>query len=81
VLLVERENGAPLKLSARNQLRGIVQSVKRGAVSAEVSLMLEGGAIITAVVTNESAESLGLAQGASAVAAFKASSVILGVKD
>ncbi|MFM0219358.1 MULTISPECIES: TOBE domain-containing protein [Paraburkholderia] len=81
VLLVERENSAPLKLSARNQLRGIVQSVKRGAVSAEVSLMLEGGAIITAVVTNESAESLGLAQGASAVAAFKASSVILGVKD
>jgi molybdate transport system regulatory protein len=81
VLLVEDERGAPLKLSARNQLRGTVQSVKRGAVNAEVSLLLDGGAVITAVVTNESVDTLGLAEGKSAVAAFKASSVILGVKD
>ncbi|MFM0646421.1 TOBE domain-containing protein [Paraburkholderia bryophila] len=81
VLLVERDSGAPLKLSARNQLRCTVLSVKRGAVSAEVSLGLEGGAVITAVVTNESVDTLGLAEGSVAVAAFKASSVILGVKD
>jgi molybdate transport system regulatory protein len=81
VLFVDDENGAPLKLSARNQLRGTVLSVKRGAVNAEVSLGLEGGAVVTAVVTNESADTLGLVEGASAVAVFKASSVILGVKD
>ncbi len=81
VLLVEDDGGAPLKLSARNQLRGTVQSVKRGAVSAEVSLTLEGGAVITAVVTNESVDTLGLVEGGTAIAAFKASSVILGVKD
>ncbi|REG51103.1 ModE family transcriptional regulator [Paraburkholderia sp. BL6669N2] len=81
VLLVDNASGAPLKLSARNQLRGTVQSVKRGAVNAEVSLMLEGGTVITAVVTNESVDTLGLVEGHSAVAAFKASSVILGVKD
>ncbi|ORC52013.1 TOBE domain-containing protein [Paraburkholderia terricola] len=81
VLLIEDERGAPLKLSARNQLRGTAQSVKRGAVNAEVSLLLDGGAVITAVVTNESVDTLGLAEGKSAVAAFKASSVILGVKD
>ncbi|AXE95481.1 TOBE domain-containing protein [Paraburkholderia terricola] len=81
VLLIEDERGAPLKLSARNQLRGTVQSVKRGAVNAEVSLLLDGGAVITAVVTNESVDTLGLAEGKSAVAAFKASSVILGVRD
>jgi molybdate transport system regulatory protein len=83
VLLVADEGAgdAPLKLSARNQLRGTVQSVKRGAVNAEVSLGLEGGAVITAVVTNGSVDTLGLREGASAVAAFKASSVILGVKD
>ena len=63
VLLVDDESGAPLKLSARNQLRGTVQSVKRGAVNAEVSLALEGGAVITAVVTNESVDTLGLAEG------------------
>jgi molybdate transport system regulatory protein len=55
--------------------------VKRGAVNAEVSLLLDGGAVITAVVTNESVDTLGLAEGKSAVAAFKASSVILGVRD
>ena len=81
VLLVEDESGAPLKLSARNQLRGTVQSVKRGAVNAEVTLALAGGAVVTAVVTNDSVDALRLAEGANAVAAFKASSVILGVKD
>lgn len=81
VLLVEDESGAPLKLSARNQLRGTVQSMKRGVVNAEVSLVLEGGAVITAVVTEGSADALGLVEGKNAVAAFKASSVILGVKD
>ncbi|MBB5403925.1 MULTISPECIES: TOBE domain-containing protein [Paraburkholderia] len=83
VLLVagDGDGDAPLKLSARNQLRGTVQSVKRGAVNAEVSLGLEGGAVITAIVTNGSVDTLGLQEGASAVAVFKASSVILGVKD
>ncbi|HZZ11350.1 MAG TPA: TOBE domain-containing protein [Paraburkholderia sp.] len=81
VLLVEDRSGAPLRLSARNQLRGTVQGVKRGAVNAEVSLVLEGGNVITAVVTNESVDTLGLVEGGAAVAAFKASSVILGVKD
>ncbi|MFP4890903.1 TOBE domain-containing protein [Paraburkholderia sp. EG304] len=83
VLLVagDGDGDAPLKLSARNQLRGTVQSVKRGAVNAEVSLGLEGGAVVTAIVTNGSVDTLGLQEGASAVAVFKASSVILGVKD
>jgi molybdate transport system regulatory protein len=81
VLLVEQEGGAPLKLSARNQLRGTIASVKRGAVNAEVSLVLEGGAVMTAVVTNESVDTLRLVEGGAAVAVFKASSVILGVKD
>ncbi|MFL9944937.1 TOBE domain-containing protein [Paraburkholderia agricolaris] len=81
VLLVENDNGAPLQLSARNQLRGTVQSVKRGAINAEVSLVLNGGTVITAVVTNESVDTLRLVEGGIAVAAFKASSVILGVKD
>ncbi|MGF6259881.1 molybdate transport system regulatory protein [Paraburkholderia youngii] len=83
VLLVagDGDGDAPLKLSARNRLRGTVQSVKRGAVNAEVSLGLEGGAVITAIVTNGSVDTLGLQEGASAVAVFKASSVILGVKD
>ncbi|MBB5469525.1 molybdate transport system regulatory protein [Paraburkholderia sp. CI2] len=83
VLLVpgDGDRDVPLNLSARNQLSGTVHSVKRGAVNTEVSLGLEGGAVVTAVVTNGSVDMLGLQEGASAVAVFKASSVILGVKD
>ncbi len=81
MLLVEDGGGAPIRLSARNQLRGTVAAVKRGAVNSEVSLALDGGVVVTAVITNESVDALGLADGTPAIAAFKASSVILGVSD
>ena len=81
---------APLRLSARNQLHGRISQIVPGAVNAEVSLVLDAGAatddagaahaptVVTAVVTNESVRELGLAVGMPAIAAFKASSVILG---
>lgn len=73
------EGGSPLRLSARNQLQGVVETVTRGAVNSEVLLALDGGMTLAAIVTNDSVDALGLAQGVSAVAAFKASSVILAV--
>ncbi|AIO55619.1 molybdenum-pterin binding domain protein [Burkholderia mallei] len=73
------EDGSPLRLSARNQLQGVVETVTRGAVNSEVLLALDGGMTLAAIVTNDSVDALGLAQGVSAVAAFKASSVILAV--
>lgn len=86
----EAAAGQPLRLSARNQLRGTVTQVTRGAVNAEVSLTLDGAAgaapgpnatVVTAIITNESVGTLGLAAGTRAVAVFKASSVILGTAD
>lgn len=68
-----------LRLSARNQLRGQVFHVTPGAVNTEVTLALPGGGTVAAIVTQDSATSLGLAPGSQAVAVFKASSVILGV--
>jgi molybdate transport system regulatory protein len=79
VMLLVEDGGAAVKLSARNQLRGTVSAVKRGAVNSEVSLALDGGVVVTAVITNESVDTLGLVEGTPAIAAFKASSVILGV--
>ncbi|SAK54745.1 ModE family transcriptional regulator [Caballeronia calidae] len=69
------------KLSARNQLRGTVASVTKGAVNAEVTLSLDDSTTVTAIITNQSADTLGLAQGQKAVAVIKASSVIIGVND
>jgi molybdate transport system regulatory protein len=69
----------PVRISARNQLRGTVSKVTRGAVNAEVSLALDASTTVTAIITNESVDVLGLAEAQTAVAAFKASSVIIGV--
>jgi molybdate transport system regulatory protein len=71
----------PVRISARNQLKGRVSKVTRGAVNAEVSLALDDATTVTAIITNESVETLGLVEGQNAIAAFKASSVILGVTD
>ncbi len=66
------------QVSARNCIAGTVTAVTKGAVNSEV-IIGAGGAQIAAVVTNESAERLGLAAGKAATAIFKASSVIVGV--
>lgn len=68
------------KLSARNILGGTVAKVTKGAVNSEVTMTLQGGTDLTAIITNESAQSLGLKPGEHACAAVKASSVIIGVE-
>jgi molybdate transport system regulatory protein len=74
-------DSAGVRLSARNQLAGTVDKVTLGAVNAEVILTLAGGTPLAVVITNDSVERLGLAPGVAASAAFKASSVIVGVRD
>lgn len=65
------------QLSARNQLAGTVSRIERGAVSSLVVLTLPGGAAITASVTNEGVEALGLKVGTAATAVFKAYAVMV----
>lgn len=86
----DADAGQPLRLSARNQLGGLITRVTRGAVNTEVSLALDGptglppdanSTVLAAIVTNESADALGLVEGKRATAVFKASSVILGTAD
>lgn len=79
VMLAVDDGGPAVRVSARNQLRGTVETVKGGAVNSEVTLALDGGGTLTAVVTNDSVGALGLAAGQQAIALFKASSVILAV--
>ncbi|MFC0401332.1 TOBE domain-containing protein [Paraburkholderia rhizosphaerae] len=79
VILLVDDGHTSTQLSARNQLRGTVSAVTRGAVNAQVSVALDATTVVTAVITNESVDKLGLAEGQPVVAAFKASSVILGV--
>ena len=69
-----------MRLSARNQLKGTVKSITEGAVNNEVVLEVAPGVELTAVITKRSVESLGLKEGASAVAVIKASNVMVGVE-
>jgi molybdopterin-binding protein len=68
-----------MKLSARNRIKGTIVEVKKGVTTAHVWIDVGGGQIVTAAITNEAVDELGLAQGKSAYAVIKASDVMIGV--
>ena len=67
------------KVSARNLLCGTVERIVHGPVNTEVTVVLPGGSLLAAIITEESANRLVLAKGDHVCALVKASSVILGV--
>ena len=68
-----------MKFSARNMLKGKVKQVTRGAVNSEVTIELPGGIELVSIITNTSAENLGLKGGKEAYAVIKASNVMVAV--
>jgi molybdopterin-binding protein len=67
-----------MKLSARNQLKGKIVEIKKGATSAHVRIDI-GGQTLTASITNDSVDELKLEKGKTAYAIIKATSVMVGV--
>jgi molybdopterin-binding protein len=67
-----------VRLSARNQLKGKITEVKKGATTAHVRIDV-GGQTITASITNEAVDELKLEKGKTAYAIIKATSVMVGV--
>ena len=74
------EAGPVLRTSARNCIGGRVIRHERGAVNDEVVLEIDEGKTITATITRESADLLGVAPGLEMQALIKASHVILAVE-
>ena len=73
-------SGAPqYRFSARNQLPGVVSGLVQGAVNCQVRVDLAGGTVVSAMITNDAAQELGLAAGVPVIALFKASHVLVGV--
>ena len=68
-----------VKISAQSRLTGTISALLPGAVNSEVKLALPGERTLGAVITNESAEELGLAVGQPCTALIKASHVIIAV--
>jgi len=67
-----------MKISARNQLKGTITEVAKGATTSHVRIDIGGGIIVTAAITNEAVDELKLAKGKAAVAVIKASDVMVG---
>jgi molybdopterin-binding protein len=71
------EESAPLALTARNQINGVVAAIHCDGLMAEVTLRLADGQEIVSVVTSSSVRRLGLTVGTHAAAIIKATEVML----
>jgi len=67
-----------MKLSARNQLKGKIVDVVKGATTSHVRIDIGGGVIVTSSITNEAVADLNLQVGDDAWAVIKASDVMIG---
>lgn len=67
-----------MRISARNQIKGIIVDIVKGATTAHVRIDI-GGSTVTASITNEAVDDLGLVIGTSAYAVVKASDVMVAV--
>lgn len=70
-----------MRLSTRNQLTGTITEVTLGSVMATVKVRLDGGdQIVTASITKDAAQDLGLAAGQPATVLIKSTEVMIGVE-
>ena len=67
-----------MKLSTRNQIKGKVIEIKKGAVAAKVKIDIGGGNTITSTITVEAVNDLKFKRGDRVTALIKASSVMIG---
>ena len=68
-----------MRLSARNQITGKIVDVRKGATTSHVRIEIAPGQAVTASITNEAVDELGLKIGMRATACFKASDVMVAV--
>ncbi|NLY21479.1 MAG: TOBE domain-containing protein [Tissierellia bacterium] len=68
-----------MKLSARNQLKGTIVDIEKGAVNGIVKIDIGGGNIISSTISMNSIEELELEVGKEAYAVIKSTSVMIGI--
>jgi molybdopterin-binding protein len=69
-----------MKISARNKLPGTVVSITKGAATANVRVDV-GGMAMTAAITVDAVDELGLREGSQVTVVVKASDVMLATED
>ena len=68
-----------MRISARNQIKGTVIEVKKGATTSHVRVDIGNGQIVTSSITNESVDDLGIKVKSSVIVVVKASDVMIAV--
>ena len=72
-----------MRISARNQIKGTITEVKKGATTAHVLVDIGdtdiGGPLIMSSITNEAVDRLGLKVGGKVYVVVKASDVMIGI--
>jgi molybdopterin-binding protein len=71
--------GLIMRISARNQIKGTVVEVKKGATTSHVRVDIGGGQIMTSSITNEAVDDLGIKAKGSVTVVIKASDVMIAV--
>ena len=67
-----------MRISARNQIRGTVVEVKKGATTSHVRVDI-GGNVVTSSITNEAVDELGIKVKDNVTVVIKASDVMIAV--
>jgi molybdate transport system regulatory protein len=67
-----------LKISARNQLKGKVVSIEKDEITAKVKVEIKAPVVVTAVITKEAVEELGVKVGDEVEAIVKSTEVMIG---
>lgn len=70
-----------MSISARNKIKGTVESVAEGAVNAIVHIKSAEGERISATISLDAVKELGLSAGKEATAVIKATDVMVGLGD
>jgi molybdopterin-binding protein len=68
-----------MRISARNQIKGTVVEVKKGATTSHIRVDIGNGQIITASITNEAVDDLGIKATGAVTVVVKASDVMIAV--
>ena len=67
-----------MKLSARNQLKGVVEKVENGVTTSLVKVKVQGPFVLSALITKEASDDLKLKSGDQVHAVIKATEIIIG---
>jgi len=68
-----------MRISARNQIKGTVVDVKKGATTSHIRVDIGGGQVVTSAITNEAVDDLGLKASSQVTVVIKASDVMIAV--